>query len=246
MTAALQLEAPEQREVLHVCHIDETQQSDPLSNLGTWREMPLLLWSLTRFATDLHSRRMWPREGEKYTALDKFRVYLMYACEYPSRRKRNPMNVEEMVERWVPIVRGLSVGHDKAEIDRCEFEMERHIMPMLAAPVKQLREFYSALTVTLKNDPAIPMFVWTMFESWGEAILKKAPDGEVVELKKGLALRIADMVEKDVHADLKEALIGALTGSTRSGILRRARSEERGRSSFLRGERSTGRKEPAQ
>ena len=83
-------------------------------------------------------------------------------------------------------------------------------MPLISAPVKQLRAFYAALVDALKADQTIPMFVWTTFESWGEAILKKAPDGEVVELKKNIATRVADMVEKDVHADLKEALVGAL------------------------------------
>lgn len=196
--------------VLHVCQIDETQQGDPLGGLGTWRAMPLMLWSLARWAAEQHVRRMFPREGEQYTKLDRFRVMFMYQMEYPSRRKRKTMNVEEMVDRWLPIIRGLSCGHDKAEIDRCEFEMEQHLMPLLAAPVKQLREFYSALVERMKSDRTIPMFVWTLFESWGEAILKKAPDGEVVTLKKKIALRIAELAEGQLHADLKEALVGAL------------------------------------
>jgi len=198
---------------MFVCSIDETQQGhhDSLGGLGTWRDMPMMLWSIAKFATDLHVARSFPVAGEKYPPFDKFRSLFMYRMhpEYP-RGRRTRMNVQEMVDRWVPIVRGLSAGHDKEEIDRCEFEMERHIMPMLAAPVAQLREFYAQLVKALKADRTIPMFVWTLFESWGEAILKKAPDGEVITLKKSLALRIADMVEKDIHADLKEALVGAL------------------------------------
>lgn len=220
--SALELESapviPQGATLLHVCSIDETQQGvdeDSADSTWTWRDMPMLLWAITRFAVRFRGNGLRPTRGtdivgDHYTGFEKLRTLWMYACEYPSRRKRNPMNVEEMIERWVPIIRGLATGHDKATIDHCEFEMERHIMPMLSAPVKQLREFYSALVAALKSDPTIPMFVWTMFEAWGETILKKAPDGEVVTLKKQLAARIADMVEKDVHADLKEALIGAL------------------------------------
>lgn len=202
--------------VAHVRAIDETQQQGleddgfALHAMFTWREMPMQLWTLCRFAVDRHVRRLFPYDGDKYTKIAKFRALLMYQAEYPSRRKRKPMIVQEMVERWVPIIRGLSCGHDKAEIDRCEFEMEQHLWPLLSAPVAQLREFYAALVDALKADRTIPMFVWTLFESWGEAILKKAPDGEIVELKKKISLRIAEAVEGQLHADLKEALIGAL------------------------------------
>jgi hypothetical protein len=212
--AAMSALAHESYEVLHACSIDETQQGvyfggEPAPLGVTWCELPLHLWSITRFAlTAWRARPLYM--GDRYEGLDKFRCLFIYACQYPSRRKRTPMNVDAMVERWVPIIRGLATGHDKATIDRCEFEMEQHIMPMLSAPVAQLRKFYSALCAALKADTTIPLFVWTMFESWGEAILKNAPDGEIVTLKKKLAADIADMVEKDVHADLREALIGAL------------------------------------
>lgn len=203
---------PLHEEPAFVCCIDETRQGQDAATdpLFSWRDMPMLLWAISRFAVRQYVATTFSQRDEKYSPLDKFRALFMYATEYPSRRKRTPMDIPEMVQRWVPIIRGLSTGHDKAEIDRCEFEMEQHIMPMLAAPVAQLREFYAALVAELKADHSIPMFVWTMFEAWGETILKKAPDGEVVTLKKALAARIADMVEKDIHADLKEALIGAL------------------------------------
>lgn len=180
---------------------------------ATWHHLPFELWSAARFASDLgHVKAFYadPESERRDRPLTKLRCLLMYACEYPSRRRRTKMNIPAMVERWIPIVRGLSAGHDKAEIDRCEFLLEEHIMPMLSAPVSQLREFYSVLTAALRDDPTVPYFVWTTFEAWGEAILKNAADGEVITLKKQLALRIADMVEAQVHADLREALMGAL------------------------------------
>lgn len=208
--SALPIERP--LEILHACSIDETQQGDAAPQ-STWHHLPFELWSAAKFAFDAGRIRAFHTSAfsEKRDApLARLRCLWMYACQYPGTRRKTPMNIPEMVQRWLPIVRGLSAGHDKAEIDRCEFELEQHIMPMLSAPVAQLRKFYGELVAALKADPTIPFFVWTTFESWGEVILKNAADGEVITLKKALALRIADMVEKDVHADLKEALMGAL------------------------------------
>jgi hypothetical protein len=226
---------------LFACHVDDTHQGQPEDGSTlpfTWRDMPLQLWAIARFAVDLHVRRNFPVAGAKYPPLDRFRALLMFASEHPSRRKRVAINVDEMVQRWVPIIRGLSAGHDKDEIDRCEYDMERHIWPLLSAPVSQLRAFYAALVVALKEDRAIPMFVWTLFESWGEAILKKAPDGEVIELKKAISLRIADMVEKDIHLDLKEALCGALQGRSAPQLEKIEHAVQSGAKPRLRGKES--------
>ncbi len=120
------------------------------------------------------------------------------------------MNVDLMVQNWVPIIRGLCTAHDKAPLDQCEFAMDEHLSPLLTAPVKQIREFYAKLVIALKADQSIPFFVWAWFESWGEVIIKTAPDGDIKELKTTIATEIAEMVEKDVQPDLKTAIAGAL------------------------------------
>ena len=191
------------------------------------------LWSLValaRWAT-LHTER---------SKLDKFRSYLMYASEHPARSKRTPMDIPTQVARWVPIIKGLSTAHEKADVDRCEFELDDHLTPLLTAPVAQLREFYAALCDALEADRDIPFFVHRTFRTWGEVILKRAPDGEIRELKKGLAAEIADMVEDDIRPDISKAIAGALQWRspealerTRSALRKGAKPHVVGRESCL-------------
>lgn len=137
-------------------------------------------------------------------------AFMRYAAAHPGTRRKTPMDSAKMVRAWVPIIRGLATAHDKATLDRCEFDAETHLAPLLTAPVKQIREFYAALVVALKADNQIPLFVWSAFEAWHEAIVKRAPDEGVQELRTKLAAEVADLVERDVAPDLRDALIGAL------------------------------------
>ncbi len=130
------------------------------------------------------------------------------------------MNVNGMVYEWTAIIRGLSTAHDKESLDRAEFDMDEHLTPLLTAPIKQIREFYSELVESLKSDPTIPFFVWAWFESWGEVILKSAPDGDIKELKTSLAAEIAELVEEDVKPDLRKAIEGALKWRTEGSLLK--------------------------
>jgi len=204
-----------------VCHnsdIDETQVVDEsqVNALMTAplemsvRDVVMSIWDQVKGAQALTLQFSRFSKNGGCRSLQDLRALLMYSVEVTSRKKRMPVNVKEMVERWVPIIRGLSISHDKAPIDQCEFEMEQHLAPLLTAPVKQIREFYEQLVIALKNDPTIPFFVWAWFESWGEVMLKKAPDGEIKQLKTTLAEQIAILVEEDVKPDLKTAIAGAL------------------------------------
>jgi len=182
----------------------------PAERESTVRDLLLSMWDVVEGSKQI---MLWNRSRVEHggcRSLQDFRAMLMYACEMPSRRKRTPMNVPEMVARWVPIIRGLATAHDKAPLDQCEFEMEEHLTPLLSAPVKQLREFYEQLVAALKADRTIPFFVWAWFESWHEVMLKRAPDGDVKELKNALAREIAEMVEKDVQPNLVDAMAAAL------------------------------------
>lgn len=161
----------------------------------------LSLWTvvgLARTVSDVHKHA------------DNLRMLMAYAVEHHSRSRRTPMDVPAMVAAWVPIIRGLGAAHSKEGLDRCEFEMERHMTPLLAAPVKQLREFYAGLVDALKADPLVPFFVWSMFDAYHEVIVKKASDAEALELKKDLAQEIADLVEADVRPDIGKAIAAAL------------------------------------
>lgn len=142
--------------------------------------------------------------------VDQMRSWLMYAAEHPSRRRRTPVDVDAMVEKWLPIIRGLATAHDKATVDRCEFDSEEHLMPLTAAPVKQLREFYAKLVARLEADPTIPFFVWRSFKTWGDVVLEKLPDKGVKKLRGDLAKKVADLVEAEIVPDLNAALVGAL------------------------------------
>jgi len=142
--------------------------------------------------------------------IDGMRMFLMYAVEHPSRRRRSSVDVDAMIEKWIPIIRGLATAHEKADVDKCEFDSEEHLLPLTSAPVAELREFYKKLCDRLEADPTIPFFVWRSFRTWGDVILNKLPDKGVKKLRGDLAKEVADLVEKDVSPDLNAALVGAL------------------------------------
>lgn len=180
------------------------------------------IWNIVEFGKAVMKIYRPPKaikvKGEnRVLSLDHVRMWLMYAVEHPSRGRKGAtkptMNATErtaLVQAWVPIIRGLSTAHEKAAVDRCEFDMDVHLMPLLKCRVADIREFYAELVTTLKADTTIPFFVWAMFESWGDVILKNASDDAVRELKKGLAGEIADMVAEQVQPDLPKAIAGAL------------------------------------
>ena len=73
-----------------------------------------------------------------------------------------------------------------------------------------LREFWSTLERTLKEDTRVPFFVWRMFEVYGKVAVEGATDQAIIALKTALAREIAELVEHDVQPDIVEALTGAL------------------------------------
>lgn len=132
-----------------------------------------------------------------------------YAIKEPSRKRKHPMKIAEMVTKWKALVVGLAVAHDKDEADRLEASVEEMLTPLLAAPISQIRQFSALLLAELKNDKAVPYLVWKAFEVWVEQ-MEKAPDGEVKELKQDLARQIVDMVEQDAKEQLPDAMVRAL------------------------------------
>lgn len=149
---------------------------------------------------------------EDWKNLRKVADYLHLSLRYPSwsRKPRVPMNVKKLVERWHEVILILTTAHDKDALDAAEYTVDELLSPLLTVPVKQLREFYHALTQALEADKRIPFFAWAMFGAWGELHVKDAPDEGVIELKERLAREIAQAVEKDVQPQLVEALTNAL------------------------------------
>ena len=120
------------------------------------------------------------------------------------------MDIPQMVSRWVETLTILSTAHDKAALDHAEYGLDELMAPLLTAPVAQLRQFYTDLVHALKVDARIPIFLWGMFEAWGEIKVAQAPDQGIRELKTTLANEIAELVEKDVQPDIMSAIAGAL------------------------------------
>lgn len=144
-------------------------------------------------------------------ALDDISAYCWYACLYPSRgRKKNLMDVKKMAADWKALIVGLATSHDRIERDKWEHDIDDVLTPILSAPVKQIREFFSLLVKSMKEDKTVPFYVWRSLEIWEEKIVKNAEDDDVKKLKLKLAKEVADLVEEDVKRDIGEAVVGAL------------------------------------
>jgi hypothetical protein len=75
-----------------------------------------------------------------------------------SRKKRTPMDIPKMIELWQEVVVGLALAHDKDEADRFEARVNDLLTPILAAPIKQVREFAYLLADTLESDRRVPLW----------------------------------------------------------------------------------------
>jgi len=137
-------------------------------------------------------------------------LILQYGHLHPSTKRRIPVDVDETVARWVNAIAAFCMAHDKDALDQTEAAVEELLMPMLKAPVAQLREFYAKLVTALQEDKRIPFFAWRAFETWHLLVVKTAPDEEAKELKKDLASAIANLVEPDVNGDWHTAITDAL------------------------------------
>jgi hypothetical protein len=137
--------------------------------------------------------------------------FLAFACEHPSRRKRTPMDVEKMVNDWLPLIRKLATCHDIDERDAASSQLDEYLTPIIAAPVVQIREFYRELVRRMKADPSVPWAVWKLFEFWGTNVLDKIEKEEVIGLKTELAKRIAEnSFAKIPREDWIASMVGAL------------------------------------
>lgn len=137
-------------------------------------------------------------------------IYYGLEMGYMGRKKRTLMDVDGLVERWAKVMTGLCTAHDKDEADRYEAAIEECLTPILAAPIRQVREFYPKLLKALKSNPQIPFLVWRSYEVWIDMVLSKCPDEGIKELKVQLAKEITELVEQDVKDQIPDQLIRAL------------------------------------
>jgi len=121
------------------------------------------------------------------------------------------MDVQKMVEQWLPLIKQLATAHDVDDRDAASSQLDEYLMPIIAAPVAQIREFYRELVQRMKADEAVPWAVWRLFEFWGENVLDKIEKEEVIGLKTEIAKRIAENSFSQIpKEDWIASMIGAL------------------------------------
>lgn len=127
-----------------------------------------------------------------------------------STKKRFPMNVEELANKWIDAIAKMSTSHTKDGYDEGDHAADELLMPLLKCPVAQVREFYSLLLEKMKADERIPFLVYIGYEAWGEASVKGAADENIKRLKVKLAKEIADLVEEPAAQQIPRAIARAL------------------------------------
>lgn len=203
------------------CKIDETQQGDledevqeHLAQKANTVAEKLIDGAVSLARSVIDMREQIPLGYYHYSVksdLMKMLSFLAYACEHPSRRKRKPMDVAQMIETWLPLIKKLAMAHDVDEKDLASSQLDDLLLPVIGAPVAQIREFYRGLTDGLKTDPEVPWAVWKMFDFWGENVLDKIHKEETVGLKTELAKRIAERsMEAVPREDWVMSMVGAL------------------------------------
>lgn len=152
--------------------------------------------------------RVWNSPIQRMRDLGIMLRYGMDVCW--STKPRTPMNVDAMVGKWVDAIVGMCLAHDKDSYDAHDAKADELLGPLLAAPVREIREFYPKLLDAMKADSRVPMLVWMGFEAWGEVAVKDAPDEGVKRLKNKLAAEIAELVEEPIRDQIPNALKRAL------------------------------------
>ena len=222
------------------CHIDERDQDpDAPISVSFGEEYCANVLSLARAVID--ARETLPRGIYQMCMKREWseRLSLLaYACEHPTRRKRVSMDVEKMVDDWLPLIVKLATAHDIDETDAASSKLDEMLLPVIAAPVAEIRQFYRTLVERMKADKQVPWSVWRLFEFWGTNVLDKINKEETIGLKTELAKRIAEhSFEQIPRTDWIDSMVGALQwrhpekleqieGALKSGHKPRVRGKE--------------------
>lgn len=164
-------------------------------------------------APDLLILGAWMTQGMR--RVNDLLIGALYTQQCASDRgckwRKKPMDVDEMVKIWIDVLVGLSTAHSHEGFTLADHQTDELLRPMLSAPVSQIREWASKLTVNLRNDERVPFLIWSMFERVLEPLILKSPGGAKVRLRKQLATDVAKLVEGDLdRAELVKAIAGAL------------------------------------
>jgi hypothetical protein len=242
-----------------VCKIDETQQELPPGEEAVMKAMAIvtnephgnvhdkvgLIFASTveSLAVEVIDMRetltlgLYPLLMKK--CLGEILSMIAYACEHPARRKRIPMDVNAMVKKWVPLIRKLAVAHDVDEKDQASSELDDYLLPVVGAPVAQIREFYRKLVAELKEDKTVPWAVWKLFEFWGENVLDKITKEQELQLKTEIAKRIAEnSIAQIPREDWIASMIGALQWRSAERLQEIEENMEKGHKPRVRGKQS--------
>jgi hypothetical protein len=194
------------------CKIDETEQGQSETDIGA-RSLILCSYDIPKYFYGLTGSSAGGGRLKRSAAfhLGELGCMVWYGDGYShtGRKKRKPVDIDDMVRKWHAVVVGLATAHDKDEADRYEAGVEECLLPLLSAPIKQVREFGPKLLASLQADRTVPYLVWRAYEIWIDQ-LKDAPDENVKELKTDLSRQIVAMVEEDVKAQLPDAMVRAL------------------------------------
>jgi hypothetical protein len=179
------------------------------------REQVVGMWSIAALANNFFLHGQFAQKKKRSnTSIKDFKALMEYAIQYHHGGKRKtPVDVPKMIEKWTDWLATYSTAHDKAEVDKIEFVIDDLLGPLLTAPIRQIRQFYKGLVDSLKADKRVPFFVWSMFSAYGQVIIDKADDDKaIIRLKKKLAEQVTDLVEQHEHVqiDFHEAMVGAL------------------------------------
>jgi hypothetical protein len=208
-------------ELNYVCKIDETEQQDDREFVldkgpAATKVGALFADIFTSVAHCVIDSResialgLWPIILKK--EVGKYLIWLAYACEHPGRGKRKvTMDVENMVQKWLPLVKALALAHDVDEKDVASATLDDLLKEVIVAPAKQIREFYRELTAALKKDKSVPWSLWKLFDFWGDNVLDKIKEEGMIVLRGDLAQQIAERsIEKIPVKDWVDSMIAAL------------------------------------
>jgi hypothetical protein len=120
-------------------------------------------------------------------------------------------NIDELVAKWVESFVVMATAHSDEARVKMDQTSDELLMPLLHAPIAQVREFVRRVARALEEDPRVPWIVWSSFKKIVEPVVVKGKDGEEVALHELLAVEIAELVVPKLEtADLVSAVARAL------------------------------------
>ena len=220
----LTLENGEKIEAQHVCSIDEENLEPPFEKMlakATPEQATKIgkvfaggydtVASAVIDSREILTLSIWPLILKMQFG-DKLLGWLAYSFEHPGHgRRKEPMDVQEMVGKWIPLVKQLALAHDVDEKDLASSTLDDLLREVITAPVKQIREFYRELTAALKKDKTVPWALWKLFNFWGENVLNNLETEQEKVLRGELAQQIAERSMEQIPVkDWVDSMIGSL------------------------------------